>query len=261
SCMRGCRLYGMIFLAHDPIVARTETASLCAKSCTSGGSSDAKTEACAAGCAQQDHVFRQHHLDGHSAKLAVLIGLARPPIVHSPSPRHWRLFDRAWPMQQQAAVGSVWLHAVRIHIRPMPAGPDGRPRYLVELAERAIPLRLVRLTGGGPRQVAVQADSHRRSPFASYWFDHPHSSILRYRHLSHRTRVALRWAACGILIASLIGLLCLCCSLARSTNQRQIRVLRSAIVKRQPPPSIQSGDILIGKKQQLLLPEKPADTI
>uniref|UniRef100_A0A1I8GLT2 WSC domain-containing protein n=1 Tax=Macrostomum lignano TaxID=282301 RepID=A0A1I8GLT2_9PLAT len=186
SCMRGCRLYGMIFLAHDPIVARTETASLCAKSCTSGGSSDAKTEACAA---------------------------------------------------------------------------DGRPRYLVELAERAIPLRLARLTGGGPRQVAVQADSHRRSPFASYWFDHPHSSILRYRHLSHRTRVALRWAACGILIASLIGLLCLCCSLARSTNQRQIRVLRSAIVKRQPPPSIQSGDILIGKKQQLLLPEKPADTI
>lgn len=261
--MRGCRIYGMIYLANDPSVARTETASLCAKSCQANQADDtARTAACASGCRSQDEAFRLHKLDGHSARMAVLFGLARPPVVHSPTAQHWRLFDRSWtPEKQQAASGNAWLHAVRIHIRPLGPGPDGRPRYWVEISERAIPLRLVGLR---PR-MPDHADSEHQPAIARYWFGDnseaelppppPHTiSLLHFRRMSHRSRMALRMAACGFLIASLIGMLWVCCTLARSAKRRKIRVLRGDLI-RKLPPSIQSGDIAVElpKKQPLLI--------
>lgn len=157
----------MIFLAHDKTIPDSEISGMCAKSCQNGfsgmmGGADSSS-ACQTGCREQALVFKKHGLDDHGAKMSVVHGLGVTPEMHSEAPFHHRIFAQMREMHERMlkAVSSV-KHAViqriQIRIHALPPGPDGKPRYQVEIQQHRVPIVFGRpnLPFGGPNNTPSQ---------------------------------------------------------------------------------------------------------
>ncbi|PAA65968.1 hypothetical protein BOX15_Mlig017900g2, partial [Macrostomum lignano] len=107
-----------------------------------------------------------HGMSDHAAKMSVMhgIGLALPD-MHSPSPFHQRIFQQmrqmhARMMEAMKNAKHAIVQRIQIRIHSMPPGPDGKPRYQVEIHERRIPV----LGSKGKDQLSkppIRPDGHR----------------------------------------------------------------------------------------------------
>ncbi|PAA65970.1 hypothetical protein BOX15_Mlig016508g2 [Macrostomum lignano] len=292
SCLHGCRLYSMIYLAHDKSIKNDELSNMCSKSCkrgfTGGAITDEMDKACNVGCKEQARVFSEHGMSDHGAKMSVMhgIGLALPD-MHSPSPFHQRIFQQmrqmhARMMEAMKNAKHAIVQRIQIRIHSMPPGPDGKPRYQVEIHQRRIPLSFGHPMFGNskgkdqPSKPPIGPDGHRpllggddhdmlphgphhghHGHHGEHHGDHGehhghhghHGPMYRVRHffvdMPDSAKTCLRWSLFALLLVSFMCFIWVFWRACRSLAAASAQRQRLSITKAigKKKPCVQSGDI------------------
>lgn len=282
----------MVYLAHDKTIASSELTNLCSKSCqngfTGGSSTPDMVQACNTGCHEQERVFREHGMTEHGAKMSVMHGIGMPPVMHSAVPFHQRIFQQMRELHNRMmdamknAKHAIIQH-IQIRIHSLPPGPDGKPRYQVEIHQRRIPVAFGRPIFGNPdkplppaagpasRGPMLGGDDHDMMPHGPRGGPHrgPHHGHHgeqheeRERHhrrgalnqvrvfftdMSEPAKTALHWSLFALLVLSavcFVWVLVRACRRFSAARSGQGQHQRLSLTKAfiKKKPTAQSGDI------------------